>query len=968
MTDRRTVTPTNATPAGPGANRSSLRTRLRLYAILGTLIVGGWLYYTINAVLSLYDSTVQISRFTDLHERVTDAIGALQDASASLDRYAREGQGYDLAQHNLGRTTVKSSLGAIRRQPLAESVQSGIRRADAAEEVWEAAAERVIAERGNSPPGEPFAMRDNQEGPAATRLRDILSELETSFGRGESIAEARLKGNRDAATSALIILAALILAGLTWLLADVNRRILAPCTAASHALRELVAGRKPPRLPDSARDEVGELGSHFNEASRLYTERGQTLEARDIDASVNAVLAAATTINDLAGFGARLMDKVLEVTQASSAVLYVADGEGDFKPAAAIGGSPGRSDAIGREEARRAAREGRPILVSVEAQTPTVDLFDGRILPRESLHVPLMYFGQAAGVLALGAATPFTPRARNILNAITPSLAVALANASANERLAGQSRRLAEQNVLLEEQRSRIANTATELQRASALKDRFLAAVSHELRTPMTVILGFTGTLLRGTQGELNPQQRESLERVQRNARLLLGLINDVLDISKIESGKAEVHREVVSVLTLLQQVQKDYEHTARQKGVELRVVVSPELDTIIGDSAKLTQIAANLIGNALKFTPSGFVEVRAEPRGLARWALVVTDSGIGIPAAEHDAIFEEFRQGETLDHQGHGGTGLGLAIVRKLAVLMGGSVTLQSAPGQGSTFTVTLPRELTDRAPAPAAARLPAARPSNGRRVLVVDDDESSRKLLRFELEPLGAEVEEAESGKAAIAMSRERPPEAIILDVLMPGMDGWTTLRALKEDERTRAIPVFIHSVVDNRAFGFSLGASDYLVKPLPPGRLLEALTRVGVLGSSGPVLIVDDDPDVRRLLEEELSAAGFPHASVPGGAQALDVAARERPSAILLDLMMPEPDGFEVLYRIRENADLNGVPVIVLTAKDLTPGDFERLNGSVQRIIRKGADMTRLVRDVLGTIGVAKLPEGTSPWRAS
>src|SRR4029079_16989875 len=181
------------------------------------------------------------------------------------------------------------------------------------------------------------------------------------------------------------------------------------------------------------------------------------------------------------------------------------------------------------EETRRAARDGRAIYVSVDAQTPTVDLFDGRILPRESVHLPLMYFGDAVGVLALGAVAPFTPQARNTLAAIAPSLAVALANASANERFAEQSRRVAEQNELLEEQRSRIAKTAQELQRASELKDRFLAAVSHELRTPMTVILGFTGTLLRGTQGELTPQQRESLDRVQRNARLLLGLINDVL-------------------------------------------------------------------------------------------------------------------------------------------------------------------------------------------------------------------------------------------------------------------------------------------------------------------------------------------------------------------------------------------------------------------------------------------------------
>ena len=503
---------------------------------------------------------------------------------------------------------------------------------------------------------------------------------------------------------------------------------------------------------------------------------------------------------------------------------------------------------------------------------------------------------------------------------------------------------------MLEEQRSRIANTARELQRASVLKDRFLAAVSHELRTPMTVILGFTGTLLRGTQGELNPRQKESLERVQRNARLLLGLINDVLDISKIESGKAEVHREVLSVKALLQQVQKDYDEAARRKGLSLQVATSGEIDTVIGDSAKLTQILANLVGNALKFTEAGSIEVRAEPRGASRWALVVTDSGIGIPQEEQDAIFEEFRQGESADHHGHGGTGLGLAIVRKLAVLLGGSVSVQSAPGQGSTFTVILPREVTEELPAQS---LPPPALSFDKRVLVVDDDESSRKLLRYELEPYGARVLEAEDGKTALAIARTDSPDAIVLDILMPRMDGWATLRALKEDARTQSIPVFIHSVVDNRAFGFSLGACDYLVKPLPPGRLLEALTRAGVLGTRAPVLVVDDDPDIRRLLDHELAAAGLRSISVPGGAEALAEMERERPAAVLLDLTMPEPDGFEVLYRMRENPEWASVPVIVLTAKDLSPRDLERLDGSVQRIVKKGGDMTRLVRDLLTTI---------------
>ncbi len=942
--------PPGGTNRGPAAN--SLRARLRLYAFLGLLVVGGWLYYTINAVLGLYDSTLAISRYTDLRERVTDARAALAEASDSLDRYTRAGEGYDLSQYYSSRTELKASLGAIGRHALTEIALGAFRQADATADVYGAAAAKAIALRSGREPGDVLAVRDNEASPAYSTLQETLSELQSVFGLSELFAEQQLKGHRDAATTAIVILAGLILIGTFWLLADVNQRILKPCAAAAGALGDLVQGRKPPRLSDASRDEMGVLGQSFNEAARLYDERSRTLEARDIESSVNAVLAAAATINDMAGVGSTLLDKVLEVTGASSAVLYLADGRGDFVPAAAVGGSPGIREDRAHDEARRSAREGKPIFVSVDAQTPTVDLFDGRILPRESLHLPLLYFGQAVGVLALGAVNPFTQRARITLTAIAPSLAVAIANASANERVAEQSRRLAEQNELLEEQRSRIARTAQELQRASALKDRFLAAVSHELRTPMTVILGFTGTLLRGTQGELNPQQKESLERVQRNARLLLGLINDVLDISKIESGKAEMHREVVSIKTLLRQVEADFEHAARHKGLELTTRVSPGLETVISDPAKLAQILTNLVGNALKFTESGGIEVRAEQRGRDQWAVVVTDSGIGIPPEEQETVFEEFRQGEATSHQARGGTGLGLAIVRKLALLLGGTVAVQSAAGKGSTFTVTLPRELPggelDMVPAP----LPAV--AGARSVLIVDDDESTRKLLRLELEPLGFTVLEAADGQTAIEIARARQPSVIVLDILLPRLDGWTVLRALKESPETRSIPVVIHSVVDNRPFAFSLGAFDYLVKPVTPGRLFEVLSRAGVVGFPGYVLIVDDDADIRELFERELQAAGFRTVSVLGGAEALAQMAEETPSSVLLDLLMPDPDGFEVIYRMRENPALRAVPVVVMTAKDLTAEDYDRLNGAAQRILGKGADMTRLVSDVLRSIG--------------
>ena len=926
---------------------------MRLYAAAGLLVVAAWLYYTIHAVLGLYDSTIGISRYTELRDRTTHAMSALSEATNSLDRYTRMGEGYDLSQHYAARTDLKTSLGSIRQHPLTESTREACRRADAAADVYGAAADKAIGLRAGKLPEDILAVRDNEAAPAATILREELENLERVFARGVLFIEQQLKRERDTATAALVVLAGLILVGVFWLLGDVNRRILRPCAAAAGALGDLVQGRKTPRLFEASGDEIGALGHNFNEAARLYDERARSLEGRDIESSVNAVLAAAATINDLKGLGSLLLDKILEVTGASSALLYVADSGGDFIPAAAVGGSAGLREDRANEEARRAAREGRPIFVSVDPQTPTVDLFDGRILPRESLHLPLLYFGKAVGVLALGAVQPFTQRARNTLAAIAPSLAVAIANASANERVAEQSRRLAEQNELLEEQRSRIARTAQELQRASALKDRFLAAVSHELRTPMTVILGFTGTLLRGTQGELNPGQKESLDRVQRNARLLLGLINDVLDISKIEAGKAEIKREVVSIPTLLRQVQADFEEAARRKGLELTTRASPGLETVISDPDKLNQILTNLVGNALKFTETGGVEVRAEQRGRDQWALVVTDSGIGIPSGEHDAIFEEFRQGEGTDHQARGGTGLGLAIVRKLALLLGGTVSVQSAAGKGATFTVTLVRELPGGELETVSPALPAFGGA-GRTALIVDDDESTRRLLAIELEPHGFEVLEAADGPDALEIARARKPDVIVLDVLLPRMDGWTVLRALKESPETRSIPVVVHSVVDNRAFGFALGAFDYLVKPVTPGRLFEILSRAGVLGFPGYVLIVDDDADIRELLERELQAAGFRTAAVSGGAEALARIEKETPSSILLDLMMPDPDGFEVIFRIRDNPALRGVPVVVMTAKDLTPSDYERLNGSAQRILGKGADMTRLVQDVLRSIG--------------
>src|ERR1700693_4230115 len=870
---------TTVTPA-PGF-RNSLRTRLRISAFIGIAILGAWLAYTVNAVLSLYDVTLTIQRTTDLRERVQDAQGGLSDAEEALDRYTSSGQGFDLSRHNAGRTALHMALGAISRRALTESVRGLVQRAEAAEQIYDRAADAAIAAYRPEQPAAAKAQRDNVGAPTAEELRGGLVELQSRCLRTEALADERLKESRDAAATAIIALAALILAGLLWLLTHVNRRILVPCAAASKALEDLAEDRTPPRLFDQTKDEIGELGRNFNRAAALHAERSRALAERDIQASVNAVLGAAATVNDLAGFGTNVLQEIIQVSGAACAVLYLPESGGQFTPAIARGGAEADSP-IGREEARRAGRERRPIFLSVDPQTPTVNLYDGRILPRESVNTPLVYFDHRV---------------------------------------------------------------------------RFLASLSHELRTPMTVILGFTGALLRGGQGELNAQQKESLERVQRNARMLLGLINDVLDISKIEAGKMEITRQRIDVAVLLTQVRNDFSETANRKGLKLTTEVAPGLEPVTSDPDRLTQIFANLVGNAMKFTDKGFILVRAEPRAEDRWALIVADTGIGIPEEEQETIFEEFRQGEPEEHRGRGGTGLGLAIVRKLVLALGGTISVESARGEGTRFTVLLPRDLPSDRPLELPLEPPAlasARDSQRQKtVLIVDDDEGVRELLAFELKPHGLKILQASDGKKGLEVARAEKPDAILLDVLMPNLDGWQTLRALKESPDTRSIPVVIVSVVENRALGISLGSVEHLVKPVDRPALLLALSRAGVLATKGHILVVDDDADVRSLLEQELVAAGYRVRTAAGGVQALELLRRERPSAVLLDLMMPPPDGFEVLYRLRQDPELRELPVIIITARELTASDETILARSALRVIRKGPDSAQLIEEVLRTI---------------
>ncbi|GMU04987.1 response regulator [Corallococcus caeni] len=494
---------------------------------------------------------------------------------------------------------------------------------------------------------------------------------------------------------------------------------------------------------------------------------------------------------------------------------------------------------------------------------------------------------------------------------------------------------------------------AREAEGAVRLKSEFLANFSHEIRTPLNGIIGYCDLLMREEGSRLTPHGRRDLNVVKTNAKTLLALINDILDLSKIEAGRVEVVTEPVDVEELADECMATVKEYLKGKDVALTVNVDPEAKEIRTDALKLRQIMLNLLSNAAKFTDTGEVALTVVPAGGGELLMTVEDTGVGIPADQLAFIFEKFRQVDGTTTRKVGGTGLGLAIVRELTRVLGGTVDVKSTLGRGSTFTVRLPDVLatTVGADSPhATERLvpvhdvaqklaPMARP--GSTVLVVDDDVLIQQLVTGQLEPAGFKVVTANDGLAAMKLAREVKPQAILLDIHLPRMDGWSVLSQLKSDPTLAAIPVILVSVEEQRARGFSLGACEYLVKPVEPERLVEvvqkSLASAGATAAAGDVLVVDDDAATRELVSRNLRRAGFSTNEARNGEDALLKARVSPPSLVVLDLMMPNLDGFEVLRRLR--AEKLSVPVVVLTGKTLSSEEETLLRDGFAGFVRKG-----------------------------
>ncbi|MEO6788808.1 MAG: response regulator [Chthoniobacteraceae bacterium] len=510
-----------------------------------------------------------------------------------------------------------------------------------------------------------------------------------------------------------------------------------------------------------------------------------------------------------------------------------------------------------------------------------------------------------------------------------------------------------------------IAKEAAE--QANRAKSEFLANMSHELRTPLNSVIGFANVLLKNKAGNLRPDDINFLERIQINGKHLLGLINQILDLSKIEAGKTELELTAVSLDSLLRETVAQLEGQYRDREVKLVVELPDSVAKIETDESKLKQVIINLVGNAFKFTEKGTVTVRlvTEKESHRPICVQVADTGIGIPKNRLEAVFEAFQQADASTTRKFGGTGLGLTISRALCQLLNYRMTLESEVGRGTTFIIWLipdneisesdTQEVHSEIAGTASGRslpVPAqtdTEPFKGKLVLVIDDEMDARILLLHMLESYGCRVIAANSGRKGLQMAREFRPDLITVDLIMPQMDGWQVVRELKADPQLTRIPIIVVSITANEHRGKILGAVDVIEKPLVREDLMAALRR-NLAGGKSKILVVDDDPDARRLMTTILEGEGIHAETAANGREALEVLDRFSPNLVFLDLMMPEMDGVQFLEHIRADPRRCHLPVVIITAKSLSPDEIRHLQSDTRGIIGKAANLKEDLKAML------------------
>jgi len=769
--------------------------------------------------------------------------------------------------------------------------------------------------------------------------------------------------------------AAVFLVLAVWAIYFVSQRITRPIKLLTERSREIAQGNLDQTIPVDSRDEIGQLATRFNEmaqslASNVTAKERLLGELQDLNRTLEGRIRARTAeLEELYRLSAA-MQEPLSLREALSRVLegarqlvgidrlcilaFAGDAE-RLLPLSAAGVPEEdfaaiRETEVPREEDGALARvlrdgvallfePGRPEPVEVRIEELGAQGAEGALPEGLFLLLPMLSRGSAIGVLACdntASGRPFQESTLTVLQAFAAHAASAIENAQLFEEIADKSR---------------------EVEAANRHKSEFLANMSHELRTPLNAVIGFSEVLLERMFGELNDKQAEYLADILASGRHLLSLINDILDLSKIEAGQMELAPSTFSLADALGNAVTLVKERAQRRGVRLQVDLSSCPESFVADERKLKQVLLNLLSNAVKFTEEGgTIRLRAVAAGDSV-EFAVSDTGIGIAPSDQARIFEAFRQAEGDYARKAEGTGLGLTLSRRIVELHGGRIWVESELGKGSTFTFSLPTrdrssEATAAAEPPAVAASVASQAStpdaagapmhgDGGYVLVVEDDPAAANLLSIHLRDAGLNVQVAANGKLGLEQATREPPRAIVLDLMLPEIDGWELLSRLKENPATAEIPVVIVSIDDQRGRGLALGAADYLVKPIDPAQMVasvQAVYRVPEAGAGARVLAIDDDPRALELVRVTLEPRGFEVLTALSGEEGVALAVQERPDLIVLDLLMPGLDGFEVSKLLKDEPATAEIPIVILSVRSLSAIEKRRLSGRIAHAGRK------------------------------